>query len=100
MTRMTTRETRISIHVQPNASRNTIVGFKDGILYVRIAAPAVEGKANHELVRYLSAFLGVRKSDVSVDRGATGRNKLLSISGIRLAELEEKVRQATENQKT
>jgi hypothetical protein len=35
---------------------------------VQINAPPVEGEANTELVKYMAAVLGVRKSDVSLDR--------------------------------
>ena len=35
---------------------------------VLIAAPPVDGEANTTLVKYVAAVLGVRKSDVSLDR--------------------------------
>jgi uncharacterized protein YggU (UPF0235/DUF167 family) len=35
---------------------------------VQISAPPVEGEANTELLRYMAAVLGVRKSDVSLDK--------------------------------
>jgi uncharacterized protein YggU (UPF0235/DUF167 family) len=35
---------------------------------VQISAPPVEGEANTELVKYMAAVLGVRKSDVSLDK--------------------------------
>lgn len=35
---------------------------------VAISAPPVEGEANTELVKYLASILGMRKSDVSLDR--------------------------------
>ena len=35
---------------------------------VQIAAPPVDGEANTELVRYIASVLGLRKSDVSLDK--------------------------------
>jgi uncharacterized protein YggU (UPF0235/DUF167 family) len=35
---------------------------------VQISAPPVEGEANTELVKYMAAVLGLRKSDVSLDK--------------------------------
>ena len=35
---------------------------------VQIAAPPVDGEANTTLVRYVATVLGVRKSDVSLNR--------------------------------
>jgi hypothetical protein len=32
-------QAKIVARVQPNASQNQALGFKDGVLYVRIAAP-------------------------------------------------------------
>ena len=33
-------EARIVVRLQPNASRNEVLRFEDGVLHVRIAAPA------------------------------------------------------------
>ncbi|OGO36137.1 MAG: YggU family protein [Chloroflexi bacterium RBG_16_57_8] len=73
---------RIRVHVHPNASRNQIVGFRDDVLHVKIAAPPVEGKANQELVGFLSGLLGVGKSSVTIERGAIGRRKTVAVSGL------------------
>lgn len=35
---------------------------------VQISAPPVEGEANTELVRYLASVLGLKKSEVSLDK--------------------------------
>ena len=72
----------LPVRVQPNARRNAIIGLKEGVLYVKLAAPPVEGKANEALVGYLSDLLDTRKSDVSIERGFTGRNKVVAIAGI------------------
>ncbi len=39
----------------------------DGI-GVQINAPPIDGEANTELVKYLSSVLGVKKSDITLDR--------------------------------
>ncbi len=85
---MTTRvETRLTVHIHPNASRNKLVNFKDGILRVNIIAPPVDGKANRELVGFLSECLGIRKSDISIKRGFTGRTKVVTFYGTEHAQL-------------
>ena len=38
---------------------------------IQIAAPPVDGEANTELVKYMSKVLGLRKSDVSLDKVGT-----------------------------
>jgi uncharacterized protein (TIGR00251 family) len=73
---------RLEVKVTPNAGRNAISGLKDGVLQVKIAAPPDKGKANKELIDFLSERLGVRKSAVTIIRGETGRNKIIDIMGM------------------
>jgi len=72
-------ETRISLHVYPNAPRNQVVGFSDGVLGVKVAALPVKGQANRELVTFLSQRLGVGKSSLAILKGHTSRNKLIAV---------------------
>jgi len=71
----------LRVYVQPKAKKNRIEGVDEwrGRLKVRIKAPPVEGKANRELVKFLSDLLGAR---VSIVRGSTGREKDLLVAGI------------------
>ena len=85
---MTQSRTRITVHVQPNARRNEVLGFEDGVLRVKIAAPPVKGKANKELIEFISQLLGVSKSSVTVEKGATSKNKVIGVSGLSQDEVE------------
>ncbi|MFC2056995.1 DUF167 domain-containing protein [Chloroflexota bacterium] len=75
-------QTRIAVRVQPNAGQNQVLGFKDGVLHVRIAAPPIKGKANQELIKFLSDILEVSKSNLIIEKGAAGRRKVIGISGL------------------
>jgi len=68
--------------VTPGARRSELAGVADGRLRVRLAAPASEGRANDELIRYLSRALGVRRRDVTLVAGVRSRRKLLHLSGV------------------
>jgi uncharacterized protein len=81
------QDIRLAVKVTPNAGRNEITGFKDDVLHVRIAAPPDKGKANKELVDFLSEKLGVRKSAIAIIRGLTSRNKVVAITGISQEEI-------------
>ncbi len=72
---------KITVHVQPNSKQNRVIGFRDGVLHVKIAAPPVNGKANKELVRFLSTLLGVSKSGLGIEKGLTSTTKTISITG-------------------
>lgn len=79
---MEERSTKISVRVQPNASQNKVSGFKDGELLIRIAAPPVKGKANQELIKFLSDILGLGRGRLSIKKGLTSKMKVISIDGL------------------
>jgi len=75
-------QAKLEVRVQPNANHNSIAGFREGVLYLKIAAPPVKGKANQELIAYLVDILDTSKSSISIQKGQTGRRKSVSISGL------------------
>lgn len=70
----------IAVRVHARGSRREIQGVRDGRLCVRTTAPPVGGKANKDVARQLAREFGVPPSCVSLKSGATGRNKIFSIS--------------------
>lgn len=75
----------LEILVQPRSSRTRAVGEHDGRLKVQLAAPPVDGEANAALVEFLARALGVRKADVTIVRGDTGRRKTVRVAGVTAA---------------
>ena len=71
---------KIFVKVTPNA-RKTEIAKEGEVLKVRLAAPAVDGKANSELLAVLAAHFGVRKSSVTIVKGRKSRNKVIDITG-------------------
>jgi len=71
----------LEVLVQPRASRTGAAGERGGRLKVQLAAPPVDGEANAALVAFLAEALGVRKADVAVVRGETGRRKTVRVAG-------------------
>lgn len=67
--------TRVRIQVVPNAGRTEVAGIHDDALRVRLAAPAIEGRANAELLRWLAESLQVPRRAVAIDRGEQARRK-------------------------
>ena len=76
------RQVSITVKVQPSARSSEVLGFEDGILHVKIAAPPVKGKANRELIELLSKLLGVSKGSINIERGITGKRKVIAIAGL------------------
>ncbi len=67
------------VTVVPNASITEIVGMHDCALKIRLAARPVYGKANDELIRFLAKKLGLAPSEISIDKGSTGKRKRIEI---------------------
>jgi uncharacterized protein (TIGR00251 family) len=76
----------LELLIQPRASRTRVVGEHDGRLKVQLAAPPVDGEANAALVEFLARALSVRKGDVEVLRGETGRRKTVRVAGVSAAQ--------------
>jgi uncharacterized protein (TIGR00251 family) len=83
---------RIAVQVQPNASQNRMARFEDGVLYVKIAAPPVKGKANQELIRFLSDFLGVSKASLTILKGERSKRKVVAIEGLSREQVERRLK--------
>lgn len=77
----------LAVLVQPRASRTKVVGEHDGRIKIALAAPPVDGEANAALIEFLSDELGVRKAQVDLLEGETGRRKRLSVRGVAPAEV-------------
>jgi uncharacterized protein (TIGR00251 family) len=73
---------RIAVRLQPRASRDEIVGLRDGVLVVRVTAPPVDGRANGALCKLIARRAGVAASRVSVVRGERSRDKLVQVEGV------------------
>ena len=78
---------RLSIKVIPNAKRDELTGYKDGILLIKVTAVPEKGKANQAVISLLAEKLGVRKTSIEITRGQTSRNKTIIIYGISNEEL-------------
>jgi hypothetical protein len=69
----------LNVLVVPNASKSEIVGMHEGALKIRLAAPPVDGKANEELIRFLAKIFDLAPSEISIDKGQSGKRKRVDI---------------------
>ena len=72
-------DVRFAVRLTPRAAADHVDGVIDGVLRVRVGAPAVEGAANNALVKLLSDELGVARRDVRIVAGASSRQKLVVV---------------------
>ena len=66
----------LKIKVQPNSSKNKIAGIYGDAIKINIKAPAVEGAANKELIKFLSKEFKVAKSEIKI-KGETSKQKVI-----------------------
>lgn len=79
---------KVSVRVQASARRDEFVGTREGVLLVRVSAPALESRANRAVCRLLAKRLGVAPSSVRIVRGQRGRDKLIQVDGVDQATLD------------
>jgi uncharacterized protein (TIGR00251 family) len=73
---------RLEVYIQPRASRTALAGMHDGVIKIRIAAPAVENAANRALIDFIAQQLGIAKRRVRIISGGASRRKVLEIDGV------------------
>ena len=80
----------LNLRVSPGARRTAVEGpYGEDALKLRVAAPPVDGKANAEVERFLAGLVGARRSDVTLVRGASGRDKVALVKSVGEARVRE-----------
>ncbi len=72
----------VSVKVQPNASKDMVVGEHADQLKIAVTVAPEKGKANKKVIKVLSKLLGVKSSDVEILSGETSREKKVFIRNI------------------
>ena len=75
----------LRLRIIPRAPHNRVEGPLGEALKIRLQAPPVDGEANQALIRFLSEALKVSRSAIRLVSGATGRNKVVLVAGLRAA---------------
>lgn len=68
---------RFKVRVVPNAPKSACAGAYGEGVKIKVAAQAMDGKANAELVKFLSKKLGVGRGQIRIVCGETARDKLI-----------------------
>ncbi len=67
------------IKAQPGSSKNRFAQILGDELKINIKAPAVEGAANKELIKFLAKSFKVAKSDIELLSGQTSKKKVVRL---------------------
>jgi len=68
-----------------------VVGDHGDAIKIKLRAPAMEGKANAALIRFLAAQLGILPRQIALMRGEKSRDKLIRIKGLSEREVQERL---------
>jgi hypothetical protein len=72
----------IRVYVIPNAKFDKVSGEHNGAIKIKLQAPAVEGKANAALRRFLVEKLSIPQRAIVLERGERSRNKVIRVDGL------------------
>ena len=72
----------LEVHVQPGAKRSEFAGRHGDRIKIRLAARAVDNKANEALVEFLAEHYRVPRSRVRIAAGLKSRQKRVLIEGL------------------
>jgi uncharacterized protein (TIGR00251 family) len=72
----------VRVHVIPNAKIDKVVGEHGDAIKIKLRAPAVEGKANAALRRFLAEKLSIPQRAIVLDQGERSRDKVIRIDGL------------------
>lgn len=76
----------IEVKTTPNAPRTEITGWLEGVLKVKVHAPALEGQANAALLEFFAEKLALPRRAVTLVRGDKSRLKVVRLDGVSLAD--------------
>eukprot|EP00906_Rhabdomonas_costata_P021450 RCo031145 len=84
----------ITVLAKPNAKVSAITGVTEEALGVAIAAPPKEGLANAALVQFLAQELGLKRRQVSLDKGSASKHKRVLVDETTVEDVWQKIQES------
>lgn len=79
----------IIVRLTPRGGRDEIQGWRDAVLRVRVAAPAVDGRANAAMLQLLAKALAIAPSRLRIVAGEHARGKTVEVEGMNIDNVRE-----------
>lgn len=73
------RRATLILYIQPNARATGVVGLHGDALKIKVAAPALDDKANRKLIDFLHQWFKLPILDITIKRGARDRRKIVEL---------------------
>lgn len=71
---------RLALQISANAKQSGPIEILDDVLKLRLQAPALEGRANEALIRYLADLFKLPKAAIRITHGLSSKRKLIEIA--------------------
>ena len=79
--------TDVRVRLQPRGGRNEVVGERGEVIVLRVAAPAIDGRANQAMCELLAERAGIPRSAVRIVAGEKSRDMIVRVEGVGMADL-------------
>lgn len=87
---------QVAIEVEDRSQRSAITRVNADDVRVTVAAPAARGEANNELLEFMGKVLGLRLSQMTLQRGWNNKSKLLIVEDLTARQVYEKLLEAVQ----
>jgi uncharacterized protein (TIGR00251 family) len=75
------KKENIRLLVRPGSLKTEISGIHDGMIKFRVSSQPEKGKANKELIEFISSMLNIPKKEIKIISGKFSNIKTLEIKG-------------------
>jgi uncharacterized protein (TIGR00251 family) len=79
------------VKVHPRARKNAVTGVVGDALKLALTAPPLEGRANEAVIEFFADLFEIPRASVTITSGATGRRKVVRVSGLSKQAIEQKL---------
>lgn len=77
----------LRIRVQPRSSPESLAGYHQNSLKIKIKSAPVDGEANAACIKFLASLFRLPKSSLTIKTGHKSRSKIIEIEGLSLDEI-------------
>ena len=78
---------KISVRVKTLSKKNKLIMNNDGSFSLKVKSPPIKGKANNEIIKWLSKNLNISSKSISIVKGLYSKDKIIDVSNVELNQI-------------
>ncbi|XP_073041766.1 UPF0235 protein At5g63440-like [Primulina eburnea] len=87
---------QVAVEVEDRSQRSAITRVNADDVRITVAAPVARGEASNELLEYMGKILGLKLSQMTLQRGWNNKSKLLVVEDLSARQVYEKLLEAAQ----